>query len=94
MVVAFWWGTNEKSAKNIRAAGDLVIHDAQGRLKLVVVAAQFIEGDNGIVAGAICVVHGGPIDRAAIFHDGKIVGDRERFAVPDDHALDVIVGHP
>ena len=47
------------------------------------------------VARAIRVVNRRAVDRLAVLPDGQLLGDRERLAVPDDHADDVVVrGHP
>ena len=62
------------------------------RLQLVVEAAKLVERDDRDVGRTVRVVHGRPVDRFAVFPDRQLLGDRERLAVADDHADDVVVG--
>src|ERR1039458_417197 len=63
-------------------------------LELIVVAAQFVERRDGTIRRAIRVMHRRTINRLAVFPNGELVGNRERFAVAHDHAVDAIIRHP
>ena len=72
--------------------GDLVRHDPQRRLQLVVPHRQLVQAEDRVVAGHVRVVHGRTIDRAAsldrVFPDGQVVADREGLGVADHHPDD------
>ena len=85
---------HDEGAQDIGAAGDLIGHDPQLGLQLVVVAAQLVQGDDRVVAGAVGVVHRGPVDRLAVLPHRELVGEGEGLAVADHHALDRVVGDP
>ena len=86
--------THDQRAEDVGAAGDLVVHDALVIVQLVVVAAHLVERGNGLVAGAVGVVHRGAVHGLLAFPHGELVGDGEGFAVADNHAEDVVIRHP
>src|ERR1035441_5982369 len=85
---------HDEGAEDVRAPGDLVVHDAQPRLQLVAAAAQLVERNDRLVAGAVGVVDRGPVGGLFAVPDRERVRYRERLAVPDHHALDGVVGDP
>ena len=85
---------HDQRAEHIGTAGDLVVHDALVDVQLVIVAAHLVERGNGLVARAVGVMHRRAVHGLAVLPDGELVGDGERLAVADDHALDVPVRHP
>ncbi|OIR04280.1 hypothetical protein GALL_134800 [mine drainage metagenome] len=85
---------HDQGAENVGARRDLVVHDPELRLELVVVAAQLIERADGLVAGAVGVVDGRAVRGLLAVPHREAVGDGEGFAVANDHAEDRVVGNP
>ena len=86
--------THDEGAEDVGTLGDLVVHDAQLRLQLVVVAPELVERDDRLVAGTVGVVHRRPVDGLLALPDGQFVGDREGLAVAHHHAVDRVVRDP
>ena len=84
---------HDQRPEDVGAARDLVVHDALVGVQLVIVAAHLVQRGDGLVARAIGVVHRRAIDGLAVLPDREVVGNRERLAVADDHALDVPAGN-
>ena len=85
---------HQERAEDVGPADDLVAQDPLARLQVVVAAAQLFQRHQGGVAGTIGVVDRGPVDRRAVVPDRQAVGNREGFAVADDHSADAVVRHP
>ena len=85
---------HQQRAEDVGPADDLVAHDPQLRLQVVVAAAQLLQRDDRAIARAIGVMDRGPVDRPAVLPDRQPVGDGEGLAVADDHAADAVVRHP
>ena len=85
---------HDQRAEDIGAGGDLIVHDALVGVQLVIVTAHLVQRGDGLVARAVSVVHRRPVNGLLAVPDGELVGDGERLAVADDHAEDVVVGHP
>ena len=86
---------HDEGAQDVGSADDLVGHDADARLQVVVAAAQLVERRDGAVARTVRVVDRRTVDRPPVLPHRQLLGDGERLAVADDHADDVVIRrHP
>ena len=87
--------SHDERAQDVGSADDLVGHDPDAGLQVVVAAAQLVQRRDGGVARTIRIVNRRTVDRLAVLPDGEFIGDGERLAVADDHPDDMVVGrHP
>src|ERR1035437_2420926 len=87
---------HEQHAQFVDAIANLIGHDSELRLQLVVAHGQLVETQNRVVAGHIGVVHRRSIDRQPPFDrvlpDGEVVADAEGLGVADHHPDDRSTG--
>ena len=86
---AFFLWPGEQHAELVDARDDLVHEDALALLQVPVAPGELVHRDHRRIARVIGVVHGRPVhDLRALAHR-VVVGDRDRFAVRDQEAVEM-----
>src|SRR3977135_4564273 len=86
--------SHDECTKNIGSADDLVGHDADTRLQVIVAAAELVKRRDRAIAWTIRVVNRRAVDGPSLFPHRQFLGNRERLAMPDDHPHDVMMWRP
>ena len=81
----------EQDAKLVNAFGNLVHHQPLFSLLNVVLPGKLVEGEHGIVARVVRVVHGRPVGDGVAFLHGEVVGDRNGLVVRDQKAVKLVL---
>ena len=79
---------HQQHAELVAARGDLVDDQALALLLLEVLTRQFVHRHDRLVARVIGVVDGRAIDGLLAVMHGQVIGDRDRFVVRDDVAVE------
>src|SRR5262245_50985174 len=82
---------HDKGSENISAADDLVRHDPDPGLQVVVATPKLLKRGNCTIARAVRVVNRRAIQSVTIVPDGEFFGDRERLTVANNHPDDVVI---